>query len=328
MGIIFDKWENSPTAQLSDVCIEKYSLTISSQELSWLASWSCFNFLACFSHVKTLCGWKYEPKGGLQLITIILQAFVHFQVPQCLSVRAETAGAVLLFMSRFPCLNNKAEHKKRKINHRSCQSTEWKVVRSVLASSWISLVFFSCGWFERDKKKVAYTIFPLCLPLVSISSSSSIVLLHSLCCGPLGCLSTARSDFDICWNAQWSVQAWKDIQCFDPKPLVSFSSPFPFHQKLLCDIVHWHVGSQTKAWIYLNFHQWKTPTPTITPIHTYTLPNTTCIHTSAFMYTHITLRSKNTQIHNTQIGPSVKPQPLQFWTFNETSMFYEHTKTR
>lgn len=170
------------------------------------------------------------------------------------------------------------------------------------------------------------TIFPLCSPLVSISSSSSFIALpHSRCCGPLGCLSTARSDFDICWNAQWSVQAWKDIQCFDPKPLVFFSSPFPFHQNLLCDIVHWYVGSQTKAWIYLNFHQWKTP-----PSHHYPYSH---IHTSrtddTYTQTHWVAHTSHwdAKTHKTWKRPSVKPQPLlQSCTFNETSIFYEHTK--
>lgn len=142
------------------------------------------------------------------------------------------------------------------------------------------------------------TIFPLCPPLVSISSSSSFIALpHSRCCGPLGCLSTARSDFD----AQWSVQAWKDIQCFDPKPLVFFSSPFPFHQNLLCDIVHWYVGSQTKAWIYLNFHQWKTPRPppTITPTHTYTHPEpTTPTHRHTGLHTRHIEMQKHTKHEN------------------------------
>lgn len=35
---------------------------------------------------------------------------------------------------------------------------------------------------------------------------------------------------------------------------------------------------------------------------------------------------QNTQIHKTQKGPAVEPQPLQTCTFNETSIFYEHTK--
>lgn len=119
-----------------------------------------------------------------------------------------------------------------------------------------------------EKLDAVLFFFSQRLPLVSVfpssssfSSSTSVALPHRRCCGPLGCLSTARSDFDICWNAQRSVQAWKDIQCFDPKPLVFFSSPSPFHQNLLCDIVHCYVGFQTTAWIYLNFHRWKTFCP-------------------------------------------------------------------
>lgn len=90
---------------------------------------------------------------------------------------------------------------------------------------------------------------------------------NTVCSGPLGCLSTARSDFDICWNTQWNVQAWKNIQRFDPKPLVPLFPPFPFYQNLLCDIVHWHVGSQNKGWIYLNLHQCKTIPSIINPSH-------------------------------------------------------------
>lgn len=164
------------------------------------------------------------------------------------------------------------------------------------------------------------TIFPLCSPLVSISSSSSFIALpHSRCCGPLGCLSTARSDFDICWNAQWSVQAWKDIQCFDPKPLVFFSSPFPFHQNLLCDIVHWYVGSQTKAWIYLNFHQWKTPPLPPLPLLTHThIQNRRHLHTDTLGCTHVTLRCKNTQnMKTTQCETTTTAAVLHFqWDFN------------
>lgn len=66
---------------------------------------------------------------------------------------------------------------------------------------------------------------------------------HSHRCGPLGCLSTARSDFDICWNAQWSVQAWKDIQSFDP-------TPPPFNQNLLGDIVIWDVLRSKPEYTY------------------------------------------------------------------------------
>ena len=207
-------------------------------------------------------------------------------------------------MSRFPCLNNKAEHKKRKINHRSCQSTEWKVVRSVLASSWVCLVSLNCGCLDVATK-YKLRIYHFSFMFVYFSFRLLLLFLHrpptlSLCCGPLGCPSTARSVFDICWNAQWSVQAWKDIQCFDPKPLVSFSSPSPFHQKLLCDIVHWHVGSQTKAWIYFNFQQWKKPPlPTWRQPHTYAHADTmtrTNTHGRIHAHDHHT-ETQNAQMH-------------------------------
>lgn len=296
MGIKFDKctvWESSPTVQLSDVCIEKYSSTISSQALSWLASWSCFNFWLVSLMSKHCVAGNMSQKEAFSSSPSSFKLLCISECLQCLSVRAETAGAVLLFMSSFSRVSTtKQSIKKGKINHSSCQSTEWKVAKKCLGKlmNFFSLLQLWLLWTWQ--KKVAYTIFPLCLPLVSISSSS-IALPHFLCCGPLGCLSTARSDFDICWNAQWSVQAWKDIQCFDPKPLVSFSSPFPFHQKLLCDIVHWHVGSQTKAWIYLNFHQWKTSPPIVTPTHIHA-------HRHICVCTHHTVKQKHTDIQNTK----------------------------
>lgn len=134
---------------------------------------------------------------------------------------------------------------------------------------------------------------------------------HTVRCAPLGCLSTARSDFDICWNAQWSVQAWKDIQCFDPKPLVSFSSLFPFHQKLLCDIVLWHVGSQTKAWIYLNFQQWKTPPPAITPTHACRHPDPV---THKHTHGHIHVHTRHTEMQETHKYKKHKKGPV--WSHN------------
>jgi len=102
---------------------------------------------------------------------------------------------------------------------------------------------------------------------------------------------------------------WPKTSCF------FFYSPFPFHQKLLCDIVHWHVGFQTKAWVYLNLHQCKTAPPTITPAHTIETHWDAPVHT---VYT----KMQNTQIHWTQEWPNVIPHLLKFCSLNETSIFY------
>lgn len=206
---------------------------------------------------------KIQTKQRPSAHRLILAAFVRIRVPPVLdSESRDGCSGAAIHEPFLPCHNNKGEQ----IKSRSHQSAERKVGRTKPAThEFIKPFITGCFWCQKSWTQCFF--FSQRLPLVSVfpsssfSSSTSVALPHRRCCGPLGCLSTARSDFDICWNAQRSVQAWKDIQCFDPKPLVFFSSPSPFHQNLLCDIVHCYVGFQTTAWIYLNFHRWKTFCP-------------------------------------------------------------------
>lgn len=89
------------------------SLTTSSAANPGLVLLSCFNFWLVSVMSKHCISGNMSQKGGLQLITIILQAFVHFQVLQCLSAREDTAWAVLLFMSRFSRVSTTKQSIKR-----------------------------------------------------------------------------------------------------------------------------------------------------------------------------------------------------------------------
>lgn len=160
------------------------------------------------------------------------------------------------------------------------------------------------------------------LPASAIPSPYTCAALpHRHRCGPLGCLSAARSDFDICWNAQRSVQAWKEIQSFDPKPLVFFAFPSPFHQNPLC--AHRLPHRRRKMW--------KTfPCPTLA---------NTCAPMSAMCTRHIQMHKRGKKDKKkTKTMRDVKssrcetrsPSPLllllQTCAFRQASIFYEHTK--
>lgn len=147
MGIKFDKWENSPTVQLSDVCKEKYSSTISSQALSWLASWSCINFWLVFLMSKHCVAGNVSQKEAFSSSPSAFKLLCISKCLQCLSVRAETAGAVLLFMSRFCCVSTTKQSIKKKNKPQELPKHRVKGGEKCLGNSWISLAFFNCGYF-------------------------------------------------------------------------------------------------------------------------------------------------------------------------------------
>lgn len=185
MGIKSDKctlWENSPTVQLSDVCMEKYSSTISSQALPWLASWSCFNFWLVSLMSKHCVAGNMSQKEAFSSSSSSFKLLFISECLQCLSVRAETAGAVLLFMSRFSRVSTtkrsikKKENKPQELPKHRVKGGE-KCLGKLM--NLFSLLRLRMLW-TWQKNKVSYTIFPLYLPLVSVSSSS-IALPHSNC---------------------------------------------------------------------------------------------------------------------------------------------------
>lgn len=127
LGIKFDKRtiaENSHAVLLSDVCIEKYSSTVSSKALPWLASWSCFNSWLVSLMSKHCVVRNMRQKEAFSSSPSSFKLLCISECLQCLSVRADAAGAVLQFMSRFSRVSTtKQSIKKGKINHRSCQTT-------------------------------------------------------------------------------------------------------------------------------------------------------------------------------------------------------------
>lgn len=160
LGIKFDKcttWENSPTVHLSNVCIEKYSSTVSSQTLPWLASWSCFNFWLVSLMSKHCVARNMSQKEAFSSSPSSFKLLCISDHLPCLSVRADAAGAVL-FMSCFSCVSTtKQSIKKGKINHRICQSSEGgeKSLGKLMNLFSLPQLWMLWTW---QKKKYVYTI--------------------------------------------------------------------------------------------------------------------------------------------------------------------------
>lgn len=171
--------------------------------------WKRFN-ICLVSATSEHCKHGNMKKRGLQLITIIPQGFVYFSVSQCSSERAETAGAALLFMSHFSHVSTtkKSIKKGKSISGAAKSLTErWREV-CWQAQNLFNLLQMRTLYKWQRKVALASFIFIYLFSFLSTPPPPPPTALpHSMCSGPLGCLSTSRSEFDICWNTQWSVQA-------------------------------------------------------------------------------------------------------------------------